>query len=255
MEIGVPTSFIPHDATTPTQERRYDSGGGMTDLLSLLAVVLFIASAALAAGTFLYQQYLDNESTSKQNQIKAAQAAFDPSLIQQLTRLDERMNSASAILGAHVAPSAFFAALDETTLTTVSFQDLNFSATDPQGMTLKMTGVARDVNSIALQADLFSKSGVITNPIFSGIDQQADGVHFDVAALVNPSALNYETLLGGQSPTGVNQLPASSTSTQAAAPSSPFNGPTQQTPQVSPSSQSGQASQSGPALPTGTTSE
>jgi hypothetical protein len=227
MEIGVPNSFIPHDATTPNNEpRRYDSGGGLSDLIALVALVLFFASGALAAGTFLYQQYLNGESASKQAQIQQAQAAFNPALIQQLTRLDERMNSASTILGAHIAPSAFFGALNATTLTTVSFQNLQFDGTDPHSMTLKMNGVARDVNSIALQADLFSKGGVITDPIFSGIDQQADGVHFNVTATVNPAALDYVTLVTGGTAAGVNQLPASSsTSPAAGAPAaSPFTG-------------------------------
>ena len=228
MEIGVPNSFIPHDATTPDQPHRYDSGGGLIDLLFLLAIVLVVISGALAAGTFLYQQYLKSESASKQAQIQQVQAAFDPQLIQTLTDLDERMNSANTILAAHIAPSAFFAALSESTLATVSFQDLDFDASNPQDITLKMSGVARDVNSIAYQAYLFGKVNVITNAIFSGINQQADGVHFDVSANVNPAALNYESLLTGGSAAGANQIPASTatTSTQASAAAviSPFTG-------------------------------
>src|SRR5665213_2449853 len=135
MEIGVPTSFIPHDATTPSAPRHYDSSGGLTDLLTLVALVLFVASVALAAGSFLYEQYLNNESASKHSQIVAAQAAFDPTLIQTLTTLDQRMNAANTLLAAHIAPSAFFAALDEATAETVSFQNLNFDATDQQDIT------------------------------------------------------------------------------------------------------------------------
>jgi len=225
MEIGVPTSFIPHDATTTSDPHRYDSGGGLNDLFALVSVVLFVASGALAAGSFLYLQYVTSQSTSKVNQIQSAQAAFDPSLIQQLTRLDSRMNSAETLLSGHIAPTALFAALDATTLSTVSFSDLDFKATDPQGITLHMSGVARDINSVALQADIFSKSGVITSPIFSGIDQQTDGVHFTVTALVNPAALNYETLVSGEQASGVNSVPlnASSSNTSTAAPS-PFGG-------------------------------
>ena len=100
-------------------------------------------------------------------------------------------------------------------------------------MTLKMSGVAHDVNSVALQADIFGKSGVITNAIFSGINQQSDGVHFEVSALINPSAINYEGLVTGQPAAGVNQLPASTaSSTQTAGGASPFKGSTQQTPQA-----------------------
>ncbi len=243
MEIGVPNSFIPHDATTPSASPRYDSSSGLTDLLTLVAVVLFIASAALAAGSFLYQQYLNSESTSKETQIQAAQAAFDPTLIQQFTALDDRMNAANTILGAHLAPSSFFAALDQTTLATVSFNNLELDAANPQDITLKMSGVARDINSIAYQADLFSKSGVITDPIFSGIDQQADGVHFDVTATINPTDLNYETLVSGAAPAGENQLPAGTQAPVAGASSgstviSPFTGAPQAASTSQPSSSS-----------------
>jgi len=227
MEIGVPTSFIPHDATTPTASHHYDSGNGLTDLFTLLAIVIFIASSVLAVGWFLYLQYMNNLSTQDQNEIKAAQAAFDPSLILQLTRLDERLNSAGVLLSGHIAPSAFFAALDQMTLTTVSFQSLTFNASDPKGISLQMSGIARDINSVALQADLFGKSGIITDAIFSGIDQQTDGVHFSVTGYVNPSSINYVTVVTGQAPAGVNQLPVSSStapSASGAAASSPFSG-------------------------------
>ena len=228
MEIGVPTSFIPHDATTPTETRR-GHGGGILDLITLIAVVLFVASGVLAIGSFLYLQYLNNLSAQDQNEIKAAQAAFDPTLIQQLTRLDERMNSASTLLAAHMAPSAFFAALDQMTLSTVTFQGLTFSAGSPKGISLQMTGIARDVNAVALQADLFGKSGIITDAIFSGIDQQADGVHFSVSGYVNPASLSYETLVTGETPSGVNDLPISS-STQQSAQQPAFAAPSQTAP-------------------------
>jgi hypothetical protein len=234
MEIGVPNSFIPHDATTPVQSRRYDSSGGLTDLFALLSVVVFIASGALAAGVFLFGQYINTEVTSKKDAIKTAQQAFDPSLVQQLTRLDQRMSSASTILNAHIAPSAFFSVLNQTTLTTVSFQSLEFRAGDPQGITLKMSGVARDVNSIALQADIFSKSGVITSPIFSGIDQQTDGVHFNVVGLINPAALNYETLVSGRVPAGVNQLPPGASTVPSQAPNTSTTTAPHNTPSVAP---------------------
>ena len=238
MDIGVPTSFIPHDATTPT-EPRHGGGGGLIDLITLVTIVLFVASGVLAIGSYLYLQYLNNQSVQDQNEIKAAQAAFDPALILQLTRLNQRMNSADSLLAAHIAPSQFFAALNRMTLSTVSFQSLAFNAQDAKGMTLQMSGIARDVNSVALQADLFGKSGIINDAIFSGIDQQADGVHFSVTGYVNPSSISYMTLVTGQAAAGVNQLPMSS-STSAAQPSapaqsapSPFGSGSSQAPQKS----------------------
>jgi hypothetical protein len=227
MEVGVPNSFIPHDATTPTATRHYESSGGLSDLLILVSVVLLVASVALGAGSFLYSQYLKSEAAQKQAQIQKVQEEFDATLISQLTTLDNRMNAAETILTNHIAPSAFFAALDETTIATISFTDLDFDASNPQAITLKMDGVASDINSIAYQADLFGKTDIITNAIFSGIDQQANGVHFTVTASLQPSAINYAGLVSGQAPSGVNQLPAATTSAVQSTQStvvSPFTG-------------------------------
>src|SRR3989344_4067775 len=104
---GAASSFIPHETPGMGQTRR-ERGSGLADLLTLVAIVLFVASGALAVGVFLYQQYLETSTTSKLDQLQRAQAAFEPSLIQQLTRLDDRMRAAGQILGTHIAPSAFF---------------------------------------------------------------------------------------------------------------------------------------------------
>ena len=205
-DSATPGTFIPHDTVAPARPR---AKSGLNDLLLLCGIVLFVASGALAVAVFLYNQFLQTESTSKVAQLQRAEAAFEPSLIQQITRLDDRMRAGDAILGAHIAPTAFFAALDQATLQTVSFQSLDFEASDAQNITVKMQGVAQSVNSIALQADLFSKNGVITSPIFSNIARQADGVHFNLTAAVNPAAISYTSLASGAS--------AATTDTSAAA--------------------------------------
>ncbi|HUO56468.1 MAG TPA: hypothetical protein VMU27_03485 [Candidatus Paceibacterota bacterium] len=225
MEVGIqPTSFIPPDATKPSESPHYyKSGSGLIDLFAVLAFMLFIASAALAAGMFLYLQYTNNLSASKQASIKQAETEFDPSLVQQLTDLDNRMNAAQSILGAHLAPTLFFSALNASTLQTIAFGTLSLDATDPSKITLEISGVARDVNGVALQDQLFSTKGsIVVNPIFSGVDQESDGVHFKVDATVNASAINYQTLLNANNPTSAT--PSSSTTAPPSAPQSPFNG-------------------------------
>ena len=213
---GAPSSFIPHE-TPGMVQARYERGGGILDLVALISIVLFVASGALAGGVFLYKQYLETSSASKLDQLQRAQAAFEPSLIQQLTRLDDRMRAAGQILGSHIAPSAFFNMLASTTITTVAFNTFSFQATDPQHMTIRMDGVADSVNSVALQADLFSKGGMITSPIFSNIDREQDGVHLSLSGLMNPHSINYVQLASGavlqmlpSSQTGAAAVPAAS---------------------------------------------
>jgi len=217
---------------------RRSGGGGLNDLLLLCAIVLFVASVALAIGVFLYQQFLSTESASKLAQLERAKSAFEPSLIQQLTRLDDRMHAADKLLAAHLAPTAFFQALNQATLQTISFQTLSLTASDPQHMAIKMAGIAQSVNSIALQADLFSKNGIITNPIFSNIARQQDGVHFDLSAVVNPAAISYQALVAGAGASVQSPVPQSGV--QPSAQDSPF-GAFQQAQQTQGTQQQNQA--------------
>ena len=202
----------------PSAHRGRD-GGGLSELLLLMAIVSLVASSALAGGVYLYVQYLQNTSIAKVQQLERAKAAFDPSLIQQLTRLDNRMHAADSLLSSHIAPTVFFSALQQATLSTVAFRSLQMAVTDPQRITLSITGVAQSVNSVALQAEVFSKNGVITNPIFSGINRQLDGVHFNLDARINPAAINYLQSLQSTQPS------AADTSLQPQAPQtqSPFS--------------------------------
>ncbi len=195
VETHTPPSFIPQDTGSLYASRRKE-GGGLGELLVLSAIVLFVASLALGGGVFLYDQYLLQESARKEAMIKKNEESFQPALIREITRLDERIKSSERILSTHVAPTAIFAALQQTTLQTISFRTLNLEITDTQHISMQMAGVAQSVNSIALQADTFSKTGVINSPIFSGITRDKGGVNFKLAATVNPSFINYQNLVG-----------------------------------------------------------
>ncbi len=174
---------------------------GLGDLFILISIVLLVASVALAVGVFLYAQYLQSSGISKVDQLERAKAAFEPSLIQELTRVDDRMRAAGEILGSHTAMLALFRMLEATTITTVAFRSFDFEAVDAGHLSVRMDGIADSVNSIALQADVFSKSTMITNPIFSNINREMDGVHFSLSALVNPAAVNYAQIVSGMSRT------------------------------------------------------
>jgi hypothetical protein len=196
MESNIKSSFIPRDTVAPASgaRRRYGGGGG-ADLLVLFSIVLLVASMALGVGVFLYVTFLESSLKAKADNLERAQASFEPQLIAELNRLDERMKSGEELLEAHVAPSALFHTLEQLTLGTIAFRNMRFDAAEQGKVLLDMTGYARSVNSIALQADLFGKHGAIVSPIFSSINREEQGVRFSLAAQVNPSALRYATLI------------------------------------------------------------
>jgi len=216
MESQIKSSFIPKDSSlrSSAPSAQYRSTGGF-DLLVLASVVLLVASVALAIGVFLYTQYLGSSISAKQQQIARAKDAMEPALVNELVRLDKRLQSSTELLAQHIAPSALFAFLEKTTLQTVSFSSLDLVAQSPSNMEVKLEGVAASVNSIALQADLFGKSGVITSPIFSDISRQGpDKVKFNVEGILNPAALRYSALIshgGAIAPTNINNVPMQQT--------------------------------------------
>src|SRR3989344_4044458 len=193
MEANAQPTFIPHDAGEPARPHR--SGGGLGDLLLMLAILAFAASLALAVGVFLYQQYLSTVSANNLARLNDAEKKFQPALVEELERLDKRMHSAEVILRDHLAPSAFFIILNTVTAKTISYSSLNLVVTDR--IKLDMDGVARSVNSIAFQADILSKEGAYQNPIFSNLDRQKDGVHFHLSTYINQDPINFEALTGG----------------------------------------------------------
>jgi hypothetical protein len=221
METGIQSSFIPQDAgevklTAP----KIGGGTGFSELLLLLCIVLVVASGVLAGAVFIYKQYMQTAAASKKEQLRRAKEAFDPTLIQQLTRLDDRMHAGSAILSQHLAPTVFLSALSQATLATIAFTSMSLDNNATQHLNVKFSGVAQSVNSIALQAQVFGKNPVIANPIFSNIGRQIDGVHFNLSAIVNPKAISYQELI-----TPAPQ-PTQPTQQQSQAPSatSPFGG-------------------------------
>lgn len=201
METSTPPSFIPHDTVQQTTSfsRRTPAVGGLADILLVIAIILCGASGAVAGGVFLYGQYLDRTAASKLTQLQRAQAALDPSTFEQFIRLDDRMNVAGTLLQGHLAPALFFDMLNQTTLTTVSFSSLDMDVNDSNQIQIKMAGVARGVNSIALQSELFGKNTFVSSPIFSGISRQQDGVHFSVSASLKPGSLAYARAIAGTS--------------------------------------------------------
>jgi len=199
MESNIKSSFIPDKMPASQSAANYaqkssGSSGGAGDIFILIAIVALAASLALAAGVFLYDRFLDANVQKKSEQLERARKAFEPQLIQELVRLDSRLQAADSVLANHLAPSELFNLLEELTLQSVSYDSLNYSLGEDSGITIKLKGKSHSVNGVALQASVFGQHNAISNPIFSDLDLVKDGVSFQVSANVNPSALRYTTV-------------------------------------------------------------
>ena len=175
------------------------SSGSAADILVLVAVVALAASLALAAGIFLYDRFLQTSVARKSEQLDRARQAFEPQLIDELVRLDARLQAADAVLAQHIAPSELFTVLEDITLQSVAYESMDYTVGDDNTITVNINGKARSVNAVALQASVFAQNNAIINPIFSDLDLVSDGVTFSVSATINPSALYYTTVFAQSS--------------------------------------------------------
>ena len=223
MDTQVRTSFIPKKAISAASAPRRGGGVG---ILFFIALLVFLASVALAGGSFAYAQYLARSIESKSDQLSRARAAFEPATIQDLLRLEDRLRYSKQVLDAHVAPSVLFKLLSEHTLASVSFNKMEYARTPDGESLLGLSGTTNTYSDIALQSDEIGKARALKDALFSGFSVQDSGrVSFDISAKVDPGFLAYRSALaGGRVP--ASDLPAAPTGTTGAT-TSPSSNPAQ----------------------------
>ncbi len=199
MESKITSSFIPDQmpGSAPKGSSVSRAANGGVDILVVIAIVIFAATVALSAGVFLYDKYLTANSAAKSEQLQRERKLLEPATVRVLMRLDKRLSAASAVLSAHTAPTSLYTLLEDLTLESVYFKNLDYSSSKDGNITIKMQGKAQSVNGVALQADVFGKNRAIINPIFSNLNLVVDGVEFEVTTEVDRKALKYTAETAG----------------------------------------------------------
>ncbi len=190
MDPQVQASFIP--------KRSLESGsrGAGAGLFFLLALVIFAVSIISAGGAFLYQQFLNKSLADKKVSLDRAQGAYEPGTIQDLVRMDARINQAKVLFSKHIAASGIFSYLSTQTLESVSFTSFDFKLSPDGSAKISMAGTANSFSTVALQSDQLGSSKVLRDVVFSNITVGSGGdVDFSVSASVDPSLISYTSTL------------------------------------------------------------
>lgn len=191
METKFQTSFIPKKpvATTITDTGDFRA---KPNILGLITTIIFLASILITGVVFLLVKFTNDTIIDQQNTITKDYSSFQKSLIDEATKLDDRMESIKTLLNNHVAPTEFFALLEENTLKTVSFSGLTISRSDSGLIKLKASGIARNAESIVAQSDKLGASQKFKDVIFSGVNiSDQDLASFVFEASLDPKVLSY----------------------------------------------------------------
>jgi hypothetical protein len=186
------TSFIPQKTVAEEKKEKKTSGG----LLSTIAVIIFILALALSAGVFAYKKILEQRLQSKSLSLERAEAAFDPDLIAELSRVDNRIESSKELLNSHVVLSPLLGFIEDSTLRNVRFEEMFFDLNEEGKIRLRLAGQASSYASIVLQAESFGRSRFLKDQLFSDFDlNQLGNVNFDFSAVIERELLNFKSNL------------------------------------------------------------
>lgn len=189
MPDNVPASFIPKKSSTiqrPTSSARIG-------LFFLIAVIAFVLALASTIGVFLYGGITKRNIESKAASLERAGEAFEISLIEELSRLDNRIESSKQILGDHTVMTTLFNALGDSTLKSVKFDTFDLSSNEKGEVKMILSGVARDYASVVLQSEVLAESKFFRNIVFSNLGLDINGdVTFDIETTVDDSLISFE---------------------------------------------------------------
>ena len=190
MEERVKTSFIPKASLSA--ERVPTVSGNPIALVNLITGIVLVLAILASGGLFLFENFTIQNIAAKRVSLERSRSAFEPATIKELVRLDKRLQTGQSLLGSHVALSKLFDELEQKVLASVRFSDFSYDATSGGRVLLTSSGEAASYNAIALQSGDFSKSDIITDPIFSEVNIGTTGaINFDFTALINSTRIRY----------------------------------------------------------------
>lgn len=190
MDKSFQTSFIPKKPITEVSLQTSEP----VSIFSFIAIVLLVGSIVSAGGLYLYKNYLLNQKSISEQSLIAARDSFEPKTIKTLELFDTRTNISKQLLANHMVMTPFFDTLASLTVPSIQYTKFSIDASD-KGTSVVMSGIARDYQYIALQAQTFNSAQgfYFKNVVFSELTKdKKGGVSFKVSFDVDPSLFSYE---------------------------------------------------------------
>ncbi len=191
MENSFQTSFIPKKPITSSGVSKSKPA---TNLFMVFSVLILIVTGVASGGLYVYKNYLIKEKQILSASLEKVRDSFEKDTIDELELYDKRVSSAKQVLNGHIVLSPLFKLLGDLTIAGVQYTKFDHQTND-KGFFVKMSGIARDYRSIALQADVFNtaKGRSFKNVVFSNLTRNKNGyVTFDIDFIVDPELLSYQ---------------------------------------------------------------
>lgn len=166
------------------------------NLFSLIGTVLFIATLALGGGAYFYQSVLEKQIAENKASLDLAKDAFDPQLINQIVRLDTRIETTKKLLASHISVTPLFDYISTITLKSVRFRNFSFAYLAPDKVVVTMQGQGQGYASVALQSDLLNQQKYLRETVVGDMNLEPTGlVSFSVSTIIDPILVSYNNVI------------------------------------------------------------
>lgn len=198
-------SFIPR--RSPEKSGR-PIGNRRLNLISIISILVFSVSVISALVMFIYQWSMVKNLQLINEKLLSVKSSLDPTFIEELIRLNQRLFVASELFAGHQAVSPIFAFLESATLEQVRFKSLRYSIERGAGRPeISISGEAGSFNAVALQSDIFAGIDVINDPVFRDFTvNESSNVDFNFSAMLDSQAFLYKNILQTGLPSSQNEV-------------------------------------------------
>lgn len=222
METKFQTSFIPKKPITSV-------GGAGTNFAPAprsrsvtvsiffnIGLLLFIISLGLALGVYAWKSVTLSSQENLKQQLAERQKQFNPDLIEELKRVNVKIDVARKLMENHLALSNIFDVIARLTTERVRFSSLELTAPGTSNdIKIIMKGVGADLSAVAFQSDVLGQLDqyglrkIVKNPILSDPTLETSSVvSFGFSASIDPATMSYADSIEGSatsSPSGNSQ--------------------------------------------------
>lgn len=194
-------SFIPKAPLTDTSRVQNKKSSGV---FNFIVAIIILGTLVSYGFVFLQTKKIEKVKNDYILRIEKARQEIGTSFVTEMVTLQKKITTARTLLQNHITVSPIFYALQETTVQRVQYTDFSYTRDSTElggGMVVvKMTGIAPDYKTIALQINSFANNTLIKEPVISDIknNDTEKTVTFTLEFKVDPRDVSYEKLFDEQ---------------------------------------------------------
>jgi len=194
MQPNFQNSFIPKKPIDNTPDRPSGINPDI-NIFSLAATIVFICTALLFGGLYLYKTILVKNLAAAAEELNNARTAIEPKKIQEILDANSRITTSLNLLEKHLIASNLLIFLGDSAVKKLKFNDLLYTNKDGVPI-ITINSEVQTFNAFAYQESVLSKNELIKFPNFTDITLAENGnIKFKFTARLDPSLVSYKKSL------------------------------------------------------------